>query len=65
MGFGQRLGALMERDGYTMITLAEKLDTTSASLCRWKRGTNNPPPEIIERLCNIFDVTADYLIMGK
>ena len=60
--FGLRLKALRERENLTQKQLAEKLDVVKASVSAYETGGVHPSLEILIKICNILDVSADYLL---
>lgn len=57
-----RLKELRNEKGYTLKHVADQLQTTVRSICRYESGEREPSIEILIRLCDLYDVSADYLI---
>lgn len=57
-----RIKALRVEQDWTQQDLAEKLNTTRQSVARYEAGTRNIEIPILVNLCEIFGVTADYLL---
>ena len=57
-----RLKELRNEKGYTLKHVADQLQTTVRSICRYESGEREPSIEMLIRLCNLYDVSADYLI---
>ncbi len=51
--------------GITGKELGEKLGLKKSPLTDWKNNKSNPTSEQIIKLCEIFAVSADYLLLGK
>lgn len=48
--------------GYTLKYVAEQLNVTVRSICRYESGEREPSIDMLKRLCDFYDVSADYLI---
>ncbi len=48
--------------GYTLKQVAEQLNVTIRSICRYESGEREPSIDMLRKLCDFYDVTADYLI---
>jgi len=62
MKFNEKLVRLRKGHGYTQEQLAEKLEVTRQAVSRWESGDTTPEMALLVRLCEVFGVTADYLI---
>ncbi|MBP3434334.1 MAG: helix-turn-helix transcriptional regulator [Clostridia bacterium] len=60
--FTQRLKELRKEGGLTQKQLAEVLETTDDSIFSWEKGRSQPSIETLQKICNYFNVSADYLI---
>lgn len=60
--FPKRLRAQRNANGLTQDDLAQMLGTSRIVIAKWERGTSEPNLTAIVRLCNLLDVTADYLL---
>lgn len=58
----KRLKRLREENGYLQKYVADKLDIKSNTLSGYENGTRSPDPEMINRIADLYDVTADYLL---
>ena len=65
MHLGQRIQTLRVQHNLSQETLAEKLDVTRQSISKWELGTAQPDTEKIIRLCQLFGVTTDWLLLYK
>ena len=48
--------------GYTLKYVAEQLNLTIRSICRYESGEREPSIDMLKKLCDFYDVSADYLI---
>lgn len=48
--------------GWRQAELAEKLNTNQQTLSRYETGVRGLDVETINRLCDLFNVSADYLL---
>lgn len=48
--------------GYTQKDAAEKLGVSNATLCNWENGTSYPNIPQVEKICELYGVSYDYLI---
>ncbi len=58
----ERLKELRTEKNYTLKFVAENLNVTIRTICRYEDGTREPSIEMLKKLCDFYDVTADYLI---
>lgn len=59
---GDRLKVLRESKGYTHEELAELLDLGTTQIWRYENGKTDPSGDILSRIAQVLDVTADYLL---
>lgn len=59
---GKRVKNLLESKNITQKELAEKCQTTEATISRNLNGIHAPKAEIIEKIASVLDVTTDYLL---
>lgn len=57
-----RIRELREELGVKQAWLAQKLNLTQTAVSYYELGTRDPSAELIQRLCGIFDCSADYLL---
>lgn len=62
MDFSEKITALRKNRNLTQEQLAEKLNVSRQSISKWESGQTTPDLEKIVALCEIFDVTTDYLL---
>jgi len=57
-----RLKELRQKAGIKQTDLCAKLGVSQGTLSGWETGKYSPPIESIMKLCEIFDVSVDYLL---
>lgn len=57
-----RLKALRVEKQWTQAALAQKLRTTQQTIARYETGEREPDFATINRMCDLFNCTADYLL---
>lgn len=63
--FGNRLKYIRKKNRMTQEQLAEKLYITSGSVSNFENGKTICMHEHIVKICQIFNVSADYFFFGK
>ena len=58
----KRVKNLLESKNLTQKDLADKCQTTEATISRNLNGIHAPRAEIIEKIASVLDVTTDYLL---
>lgn len=61
MKFHEKLQNLRRNAGMTQLELAEKLMVSRQAISKWETGTAIPDLENIIPICDLFDVSLDYL----
>ncbi len=62
MQFPDNLRRAMLENNISQAKLAEKLNTTQATISRWVKGVNEPDLESLFLICKILDRTPDELL---
>ncbi len=62
MTLGQKLTNLRKARGMTQEELSEAVGVTRQTISKWELDTSTPDLDYLCRLCDLFGVTADYLI---
>lgn len=62
MKFCERLTVELKGSHLTQKELAKKLNVDESNITKWKKGENFPSLLIFYDLCQILDVSADYLL---
>jgi transcriptional regulator with XRE-family HTH domain len=65
MTIGDRMKRLRQDRGWSQLQLAQKLKTHQKQISKYERGINLPSTDVIIRMTEIFNVSADYLIFEK
>ena len=60
--FASRLRDLRTQEGMTQRDLAGKAGLSVAAVCKFETGQMTPTASSICKLCEVFGVSADYLI---
>ena len=61
----RRITLLRTFNDMTQIELANKLGVTPSCVCSWEKGRSTPRPDMIFRMCKIFDVPVHEFVEGK
>lgn len=59
---GDRLKNLRLQKRLTQDRVAELLETSIRMVARYEAGETDPSGDVIARMANVFDVSADYLL---
>lgn len=62
---GKRIRDIRKKNGYTQIKLSEQLMLSVDSVSNIENGKTTCMPEHIMRLCQLFNVSSDYIYFGK
>lgn len=46
----------------TLKEVSSQLNINLATYAHYEQGIRQPPIELIRKICDLFDITADYLI---
>ena len=65
MSFGETLQKLRKQKGWSQEELAERLELTRQTVSKWELEQSTPDLDYIIELCDLFQVSADYLIRGE
>ena len=60
--FKERLKELRIENKLSQQELAIKLNVSQRSISSWETGFRQPDFEMLEKIANFFDVTADYIL---
>lgn len=60
--FGQRLLSLLQKQGVTQKELADRINTTEATLSRYISGDREPKAETLANIATALHTTSDYLL---
>lgn len=62
---GANIQSAREKAGYTQERLSEIVGITPNHLSAIERGVSGASLELLQKLCGLFGVSADYLLFGK
>lgn len=60
--FGERLLNLLQKQGITQKQLADRLNTTEATLSRYVNGDREPKADMLANIATALNTTSDYLL---
>ena len=58
----ERLKELRQEKGLKLKEIANYLNVTVRTVSRYEEGTREPSISVLIKLCDLFEVPADYLI---
>lgn len=61
---GKRIRDIRKKNGYTQTKLSEQLMLSVDSVSNIENGKTTCMPEHIMRLCQLFNISADYIYFG-
>lgn len=61
MNLGERIYQLRTRQALSQEDLADRLDVSRQSISKWETSAATPELDKLMRLCDLFDVSLDYL----
>lgn len=62
---GKTIARLRKSKGWTQVELAEKLNVSDKAVSKWESESGLPEISQFPTLAKLFDVSIDYLMMGK
>lgn len=62
--FGKRLRKIRKKCGMTQEMLAELLHLSTDSISNYENGKTTCMPDHVTKICQIFNISADYLYFG-
>jgi len=65
MTLGEKIQALRKQHGLSQEALAEQLSVTRQTVSKWELNRSIPDLDFIAQLCELFHVSADYLIKDE
>ena len=60
--FGNRMKELRQKNNVTLDKLADKINSTKATLSRYENDKRTPDIDFIYKIAEYFNVTTDYLL---
>lgn len=64
MDIGERLQTLRKKAGYSQEQVAEMLGLSRQAISKWESGQGKPEIDNIVKLTEIYNVSADYILLG-
>lgn len=64
MDIGERLQELRKKAGYSQEQVAEMLGISRQAISKWESGQGKPEIDNIIKLMKLYQVSADYLLLG-
>lgn len=61
----KNIAELRKANGYTQISLAEKLNYSDKAISKWERGESIPEIGVLKEIADLFGVTLDYLVQKE
>lgn len=65
MTISERMFQVMKQKKITQEKLAESLGTKQSSVTNWKSRGTTPPMEYLPKICEVLDISWEYLITGE
>lgn len=64
MNISERLHELRKQAGYSQEQVAEMLEISRQAVSKWESGQGKPEIDNIVKLTEIYNVSADYILLG-
>lgn len=61
----ERMFQIMEQKNIKAVQLADKLGISKGVISNWKKRKTNPPIEYTVLICELLEVSIEYLITGE
>lgn len=61
----ERILELMSKEDITAKKLTQDIGISSSAISEWKKGKAKPTSEAIIKMAKYFNVTTDYILLGK
>lgn len=65
MTLGERIQDLRKKNGYSQEKLSSKLNVSRQAVQKWEQNICEPSIESLAMLAELFNVSLDYLLLGK
>lgn len=62
MLFSERIAEEIKISPYSQKQIAQLLGISESNITNWKKGENLPSVDILYKLCQILEVSSDYLL---
>lgn len=60
----ERVRELRDRNNLNQTDFAKKIGAKRGNVAQWEAGNNYPSLEYLTQICEVFNVTADWLLLG-
>lgn len=60
----ERLRTVRREKGWSQSVLADQTGTTREYLCRLENGHNKPNLQVLERICDVLEISLAWLLEG-
>lgn len=64
MSIAERIQELRKQSGYSQEQVAEMLGLSRQAISKWESGQGKPEIDNIVKLTEIYNVSADYILLG-
>ena len=65
MTINNRLFCIMEEKNIKQSDLSSYLGISKSVITNWKKRGSNPPAELLVNICELLDISIEYLLTGK
>ncbi len=65
MTLGERIQDLRKKNGYSQEKLSSKLNVSRQAVQKWEQNICEPSMESLTMLAELFNVSLDFLLLGK
>lgn len=65
MELNERISAARRAAGMSQEQLGEALGVSRQAVSKWESGQTKPDLEAVGKMCELFHLSADYLLLGK
>ena len=65
MTMGEKILNMRKARGWSQEELAERVGVTRQAVSRWETGSAKPDADKIIAICDLFGVSADYLLRDQ
>lgn len=62
---GFRLNQLRKYKGWSLAYVSKRCGVSAQSICKLESGNGNLTVPMLMKFCQLYDVTADYIMLGK
>ena len=65
MELSERIAQVRKQAGLSQEQLGEKLGVSRQAVSKWESGQTNPDISYITAMCQLFNVSSDWLLFGE